>query len=84
MSPDKTSRCTTCAEYVERIQPHPGSQGSPTWRHVVPADHVAVPEESALRCQYCAGEVRLDGEVWRHVGDVASAPHPAKPKAVQS
>lgn len=40
---DKTVRCSECPGRVERIEPHPGSQGSATWRHVIPADHVAKP-----------------------------------------
>lgn len=43
---DKVVRCAKCTEWVERIQPHPGSQGMATWRHVIPADHVAEPLEA--------------------------------------
>lgn len=43
---DKVVRCDDCGKYVERIQPHPASQGTATWRHVIPADHVAKPVES--------------------------------------
>ena len=42
---DKTVRCRACLGWVERLQPHPGSQGVATWRHVIPADHVAQPVE---------------------------------------
>lgn len=52
---DKVARCEKCAGWVERIQPHPGSQGTATWRHVIPADHVAKPVEGAK------GEDSTDG-----------------------
>jgi hypothetical protein len=44
---DKAARCGKCSQWVERITPHPGSQGVSTWRHVIPADHVAVPAGKA-------------------------------------
>lgn len=81
---DKAARCGDCPGWVERIRPAAGSQGMPTWRHMTPADHPAKPVEGPVHCQFCPVEIGWDGYRWLHLGDVASAPHPAKPKAVES
>jgi hypothetical protein len=62
---DKAVRCGRCGESVERIQPHPRSQGVATWRHLVPGDHVAEPvegaEEHGIRTRITGGG---NVEVW--------------------
>lgn len=86
MTVDDVRRCATCDHLVERIPPHPGSQGQATWRHQIPAGHHAIPSPEPVRCEQCHGVIEFvsEGSVfWRHKGNVAGA-HAARPKAAQS